>query len=230
MSALPARGAPPDFHHGAAEPAAPHRSIARRSRSPRARTRALKALLFAAGLVPLALVAWAAFAGNLGANPIREFQHRTGIWTLRFLALTLAVTPLRRLTGWNEAIKYRRMLGLFAFFYASVHLVNYMIFDWSLDLPEIAKDVAKHKYITVGMAGFLLLLPLAITSTKGWIRRLGGRRWQQLHRLIYAAAIAGVVHYLWAVKKDITLPLAYAALFAVLLGTRAWVARRASGP
>ncbi len=177
-----------------------------------------------ASLAPLAFIVRDWFDGSLGADPIETIQHRTGEWTLRFLALTLAITLARRFFGWNGLISYRRMLGLFAFFYASVHLVNYMVFDWSLDFGEIAADVVEHPYITIGMASFLLLLPLAVTSTKGWIRRLGGRRWRQLLRLVYAAAAGGTIHFLWAVKTDITRPLVYVAIFGVLLGARLWVA------
>jgi sulfoxide reductase heme-binding subunit YedZ len=149
------------------------------------------------------------------------------------LAVTLAVTPARRLFGWNALIRYRRMLGLFVFFYACIHLTAYLYLDMQFDVSDIVEDIIEHKYITIGMFAFLTLIPLAITSTKGWIRRLG-RRWQKLHRLIYITAIAGTVHYLWAVKKDTFLPLVYLTIFVVLLGYRLvmWQRRRrqAGGP
>ena len=162
----------------------------------------------------------------LGANPINEVEHFTGQWALRFLLLTLAVSPVRKLTGWGEAAKYRRMLGLFAFFYATVHLSTWVGVDMELDASDMWHDVVKHKYITIGMAAWLMLLPLAVTSTKGWIRRLGGQRWRRLHTLTYVAATFGVVHYFWAVKKDISQPLLFAAILGALLGYRAWTARR----
>ena len=170
--------------------------------------------------MPLATILWKGFHGGLGADPIRKTELLTGEWTLRFLLGALAVTPLRRITGWNELAKYRRMVGLFAFFYACLHLTSYVALDHFFDFAEIGKDIAKHLWVTMGMAAFLMLLPLAITSTKGWIRRLGGRRWQRLHRLAYAAGVAGVVHFYWLVKKDVTEPLIYAAILAVLLGIR----------
>jgi sulfoxide reductase heme-binding subunit YedZ len=182
--------------------------------------RAIKPALFLLGLVPLGLHIWRATHDDLGADPIRKTELFTGDWTLRFLLITLAVTPLRRLTGWNELVKYRRMLGLFAFFYACLHLTTYIALDHFFNFADIGKDIAKHLWVTVGMAGFLMLLPLAVTSTKGWIRRLGGRRWQRLHRLAYVAATAGVVHFYWLVKKDVTQPLIYATILAVLLGSR----------
>jgi len=171
---------------------------------------------------------WEGFTDNLGANPIEEVELRTGRWALRFIAITLAVTPLRRLTGWNEVIKYRRMLGLFAFFYATLHLIAFIGLDMFFDVGDIVEDIVKHPYITIGMATWLLLLPLAITSTKGWVRRLGGKRWNRLHQLIYVAAITGTVHYLWAVKKDTFLPLVYLGIIGALLAWRlwAWLARR----
>jgi sulfoxide reductase heme-binding subunit YedZ len=172
--------------------------------------------------VPLALLVWDGFSGGLGANPIEEIELRTGRWALRFIAITLAVTPLRRITGWNEAIKYRRMLGLFAFFYATLHLSAFIGLDMFFDVSDIVEDIVKHPYITIGMATWLLLLPLAITSTKGWIRRLGGKRWNRLHQLIYVAAITGTIHYLWAVKKDTFLPLVYLTIMGGLLGWRLW--------
>lgn len=179
-------------------------------------------VVFLAALVPLALIVGDALGDRLGANPIEEIEKRTGTWTLRFLALTLAITPVRRLAGWSWLAPYRRMLGLFTFFYACVHLSAYAGLDMYFDAGDIVEDVAKHLYITVGMASFLLLVPLALTSTKGWMRRLGGARWKRLHRATYAAAVGGTVHYLWAVKKDTLLPLVYLAIFVALLGVRVW--------
>jgi sulfoxide reductase heme-binding subunit YedZ len=156
-----------------------------------------------------------ALTDNLGANPIEELEIRTGLWTLRFLALTLAVTPLRRLTKWNWLARHRRTLGLVAFGYACLHLSMYIALDMFFDVSDIVEDVAEHLYITVGMLAFLLMIPLAVTSTKNAIRRLG-RRWQRLHRLVWVVATLGTIHFLWAVKKDIREPLIYAAIFATL--------------
>ncbi len=179
-----------------------------------------KAPLFLACLAPLAWLAWAGFAGRLGANPISEVTKETGTWTLRFVVLTLAITPVRKLTGWNLLVRYRRMLGLFAFFYGSLHFLTYVWLDQFFDAASITKDVVKRPFITVGFAAFLLMLPLALTSTTGWIRRLGGKRWQRLHRLIYVTAMLGVVHYWWLVKADIARPLTYGAIVATLLAAR----------
>lgn len=167
---------------------------------------------------------WRAATGDLGANPFSELEIRTGHWTLRFLFATLAITPLRRLTGWNWLVGYRRMIGLFTFFYACVHLTIWLV-DWQLDVAAMTEEIVKHRYILVGMATWLTLLPLAITSTRGWVRRLGGRRWNRLHRLVYLAAVGGTVHYLWAVKKDTLYPLLYVGLFIVLLGARVLLRR-----
>jgi methionine sulfoxide reductase heme-binding subunit len=179
-----------------------------------------KPVVFLACLVPLGLLGWKAYSGGLGANPIEVITHATGDWTLRFLLITLAITPIRKLTAWLWLIRYRRMFGLFAFFYAVLHFLTYIWLDKFFDVHEMLHDVAKRRFITVGFAGFVLLIPLAITSTTGWIRRLGGRRWQALHRLIYLSAIAGVIHYWWLVKADVHLPLEYGAILAVLLGYR----------
>jgi methionine sulfoxide reductase heme-binding subunit len=197
------------------------------------RTSAIKAAAFVSCLVPAAYLAWRGVSDQLGADPIREVQIETGLWTLRFLAVTLVVTPVRRLTGWNVLAKYRRMLGLFTFFYASLHLSWWVGVDWFFDFAAMWEEIVKHKYILVGMATFLLMTPLAITSTKGWVRRLGGSTWARLHRLVYLCAIGGTVHYLWAVKKDTFFPLVYFALFALLLGYRAyawWARRRRPAP
>lgn len=180
----------------------------------------LKPLVFVLALVPLPFVAWRA-VGN--TNPIEAAEIGTGVWALRFVALTLLITPLRRLTGWNELIRYRRMLGLFAFFYATVHLSVYVGLDMFFAVGDIVADIVKRPWITIGMATWLLLVPLAITSTSGMIRRLGGRRWRLLHRLVYLVAVGGTVHYLLAVKKDIRAPLLYVVLFAALLGYRLWM-------
>src|SRR5574338_1197301 len=182
----------------------------------------IKAALFLVCLLPLAHLLQAGFADNLGANPIEAITHATGDWTLRFLLITLAVTPLRRLTGLHWLVRLRRMLGLFAFFYACLHFTTYIWLDQFFDLHAIAKDVLKRPFITVGFTAFVLLIPLAATSNNFSIRRLGGRKWQSLHRSVYAIAIFGVLHYWWLVKKDISEPLLYASILAVLLGIRAW--------
>jgi sulfoxide reductase heme-binding subunit YedZ len=190
-------------------------------------TRFLKVAVFLSCLLPLAWLLWKFFGPTpgdmstwgvrLGANPIEKITHTTGDWTLRFLLITLAITPLRKLLGAPALIKFRRMFGLFAFFYASLHFTTYIWLDKFFNLHEMLADIAKRKFITVGFTAFLLLIPLALTSTAGWIRRLGGKRWQALHRLIYVSAIAGVIHYLWLVKADIRKPLIYGAILAVLL-------------
>jgi sulfoxide reductase heme-binding subunit YedZ len=189
----------------------------------------LKAFAFVLLLLPAIVLAYGWVAGTLGANPIDETQDETGTWALTCLILSLAVTPVRRLTGWNGVIRFRRMFGLFAFFYAALHFLNYLVLDQFFAWDFIVADVAKRPYITVGFTAFLLLVPLALTSTAGWIRRLGGRRWRALHRLAYVAAIGGVVHYWWLVKADITGPLQFAAVLAVLFGVRGYFAIRGSG-
>jgi methionine sulfoxide reductase heme-binding subunit len=180
----------------------------------------LKPLVFLACLVPLARLGWKAYNHALGANPIEVITHSTGDWTLIFLLVTLAVTPLRKLTGQLWLIRFRRIFGLFAFFYVVLHFLTYIWLDKFFDVHEMLADIAKRKFITVGFTGFVLLIPLAVTSTAGWIRRLGGRRWHRLHQLIYLSATAGVIHYLWLVKKDIHKPLEYAVMLGVLLGCR----------
>lgn len=180
----------------------------------------MKGAVFALGLLPLARLAWLGLTGGLGANPIEFVTHFTGRWTLTFLLVTLAVTPLRRMLGWNWLLRLRRMLGLFAFFYAALHFSTYLVLDQFFDFGAIAKDVLKRPCITVGFTAFVLLIPLAVTSTNAMVRRLGARRWQLLHRLVYAIAIAGVVHWWWLVKADVRLPLAYGAVLALLLGAR----------
>ena len=183
--------------------------------------RPAKPLVFALCLLPAFLLVWRLFAGRLGANPIEAVTHATGDWTMRFLLITLAVTPARETLRMPELARFRRMLGLFAFFYGCLHLATYLWLDQFFDWGAIVKDIAKRPFITAGFAGFALLVPLAATSTAGWIRRLGGRRWRMLHRLGYAAAAAGVVHYWWLVKSDIRMPALYGAILAVLLGYRA---------
>jgi sulfoxide reductase heme-binding subunit YedZ len=172
-----------------------------------------KVAVFLLALVPLAWLA----THRLGPNPIETITHTTGDWTLRFLVLTLAVTPLRKLLGLPELIRYRRMLGLFAFFYGTLHFMTYLWLDKFFDAAEIVKDVGKRPFIAAGFTGFVLLIPLALTSTAASIRRLGGQRWRRLHRLVYVSALAGVVHYYWQVKSDIRGPLVYFALIAALL-------------
>ena len=179
----------------------------------------VKAVLFLVCLIPLGRLAWFAYSGGLGANPIEFITRSTGTWTLVFLLITLSVTPLRHLTGRNQFIRYRRLLGLFAFFYACLHFTTYIWLDQFFEWPAIVKDVIKRPFITVGFASFILLIPLAATSTHAMQRRLK-RRWQQLHRVVYLIAIGGVVHYWWLVKKDVTQPLLYAVALAVLLGFR----------
>jgi len=181
--------------------------------------RPAKILLFIAALLPAAYLTYGLFYDGLGANPAEALQTQTGIWALRFLVLTLLVTPVRRLTKWNPIIQYRRMLGLFAFFYAFLHLLTYAVLDRYLDFSGVWEDVAKRPFITAGMAAFILMVPLAITSTKGWIRRLG-RRWQLLHRLSYLSAIAAAVHYLWKVKIIGGSPVYYALIIGALLAFR----------
>jgi len=177
----------------------------------------LKVPVFLLCLGPLGIVGWRALNGDLTANPIEFITHATGDWALRFLIITLAITPLRIILGLPELIRFRRMLGLFAFFYACLHFSTWLVLDKFFDMSEIWKDVIKRRFITVGFSAFLLLIPLAITSTAGWIRRLGGKRWQALHRLIYVSAILAVIHYYWLVKSAIIRPLTYAALLAILL-------------
>jgi sulfoxide reductase heme-binding subunit YedZ len=201
----------------------------------------VKPVVFVAALGPVAWLTWAALTGNLSVNPLSDLTNETGVWALRFLCITLAITPLRRLTGWNGIIRFRRMTGLYAFFYGSLHFLVYTIADRfaGLDFPDgivswttvrnlaasVGEDIYKRPFITIGFTTLMLMLPLAVTSTSGWIRRLGGRRWQLLHRLVYAAAIAGVVHYYWLVKADVSRPLIYAAVVASLLGFRLYWSR-----
>ncbi len=191
----------------------------------------IKPLVFALCVLPAAWLAWNTYQvitgarggglTDLGANPIRALQIETGLWTIRFLAITLAVTPLRQLLDLGPLAKYRRMFGLFTFFYACLHLVMWVAIDWFFDWAAMWDEVIKHKYIFVGMATFLVLLPLAATSTNWSVRKLGGARWAKVHKLVYVAAVAATIHYLWAVKKDSFFPLVYFGVFAALLGYRA---------
>jgi len=183
-----------------------------------------KIIIFINSLVPLALLAWDALRGNLGANPVEFFLRTTGVLTLVFLLVTLSITPLRKYYGWNQLIKFRRMLGLYSFFYGFLHLITYSIFDKSLSVSAIASDIWQRPFIAVGMFAFFLLVPLAITSTNGMIKRLGGKNWQKLHRLTYLAAIGGVVHFWMIVKSDVFYPLLFGLVLAGLLGYRIYAA------
>jgi methionine sulfoxide reductase heme-binding subunit len=187
-----------------------------------------KAVLFLLCLGPLAAIIWPFLRGYTIPNPLEFIQHGTGDWTLRFLVFTLTITPLRQLLHVPELIRFRRMLGLFAFFYACLHFTTYLLFDKVFDLHEIWKDVYKRPFITVGFLAFTLLIPLAITSTAGWIRRLGGRRWRILHRAIYISAVCGVIHYYWLVKSAVIRPIFYGVLVSLLLAWRVgeWFLRR----
>jgi len=220
-----------------------------------------KPTVFLASLGPFVYLVWAAYGGHLSANPLGDLTNETGVWTLRFLCITLAITPLRKLTGWNPFVKFRRMAGLFAFFYGTLHLMTYAIADRFAGLEQaggwvdslsgghlpgaalvsstltamaksIGEDIYKRPFITLGFAAWLTMLPLAITSTAGWIRRLGGKRWNRLHKLVYLTGILGPLHYWWLVKADVSRPIAYASMVAVLLGARVYWsgARRAAAP
>jgi sulfoxide reductase heme-binding subunit YedZ len=219
----------------------------------------LKPAVFVAAIVPAAILiyltwaayngnrsAWPALTGNLSANPLEDITHQTGDWALRFLCITLAITPLRRLTGWNGAIRFRRMMGLFAFFYATLHFLTWAILDRfiSLDFPDgvvswtavrtfvasVVDDIYKRTFITLGFAAFVAMWPLALTSTAGMIRRLGGRRWQRLHRLIYFSAAAVPIHYFLSVKSDFRHPATYGLIVAILLGFRVYWSRAHAKP
>jgi methionine sulfoxide reductase heme-binding subunit len=181
------------------------------------RARWVKTVVLLLCLLPLAMLVVNGYRGELGANPIEYITRATGDWTMRFLLISLAVTPLRRLAKQPDLIRFRRMLGLFSFFYAVLHLITWVWLDKFFDLGEMWADVVKRRFITMGMLAFLLLIPLAATSTAGAIRRMGGKNWQRLHRLVYVSAAAGVVHYLWLVKSDIRMPVLYGAILAVLL-------------
>jgi sulfoxide reductase heme-binding subunit YedZ len=203
--------------------------------------------MFVASLGPFGWLVWAALTGHLSVNPLSDLTNETGVWTLRFICITLAITPLRKLTGWNAAIRLRRMVGLFAFFYGTLHFLTYVIADRfaGLDFPDgmlawstarnlvvsVGEDIYKRPFITVGFTAWMTLVPLAVTSTAGMIRRLGGRRWNLLHRLVYLTAMLGVLHYWWLVKADVRRPLTYGVVVGILLGARiAWARRRATSP
>lgn len=181
-----------------------------------------KVVVFLACLIPVANLLWRGYRNDLTLNPVEFVEHTTGDWILRFLVMTLAVTPLRKILHLPPLIRFRRMLGLFAFFYACLHFSTWIGVDRFFNWGDMLKDIAKRPFITVGFTGFVLLIPLAITSTAGWIRRLGGKRWQLLHRAIYLSAVAGVIHYYWLVKSDVRKPLEYAFLVGILLAWRLW--------
>ena len=189
-----------------------------------------KVVVFLLCLIPFADLLWRLIRNDLGINPVETLQHGTGDWTIRFIVFTLCITPFRKLLNLPELIRFRRMLGLFAFFYVCLHFLTYLGPDQSFDVSGMWKDVAKRPFITVGFAAFVSLFPLAITSTAGWIRRIGGRRWNLLHRLVYFAAVCGVIHYYWLVKSDVRKPLFYGALVGILLLFRLvdWLFKRRS--
>ena len=188
-----------------------------------------KLLICVNALIPLAMLLFDAFRGRLGANPIEFFLRTTGVLTLVFLLVTLAVTPLRKVFGWNSLIKYRRMLGLFAFFYGCLHLITYSVFDKSLQLIAIIEDVIQRPFIAIGMAAFIMMIPLAITSTNGMVKRLGGKNWARLHKLTYVAGILGVIHFWMIVKSDIFYPLIFAiVLFGLFLVRILWKKKSAT--
>ncbi|MGE3273938.1 MAG: sulfite oxidase heme-binding subunit YedZ [Vicinamibacterales bacterium] len=184
--------------------------------------RVLKPAVFLAALGPFGWLVYGALFGDLGVNPVETITNTTGLWTLRLLVVTILITPLRWLTGWNLLIRFRRMVGLFAFFYGTLHFMTYFVLDQSLMFDGLWEDVVKRPYITVGFTAFVLMIPLAITSTQGWIRRMGGKKWNLLHRLVYVSAVLGVLHYVWKVKVDEPTPYIYGAIVAVLLAARVW--------
>lgn len=191
------------------------------SRPPKAKPKlvwiASKSVLWLLCLGPAFSLIWKGFHGDLGANPVEYITHATGNWTLRFILITLAITPARKLLRQPQLVRFRRLFGLFAFFYGCLHFLTWFWLDKSFDPVEMWKDVLKRPFITVGFFGFVAMIPLAVTSTAGWIRRLGGRNWQRLHRLIYLTGAAGVIHYYWLVKSDVRLPVMYGAILLVLL-------------
>lgn len=194
----------------------------------RLRSRWSKPVVFLLCLVPLGWGLANGLRGELGANPIEYITRATGDWTMRFLLITLSITPLRKILAQPDLIRFRRMLGLFSFFYGVLHLITWVWLDKFFDPQEMWADVVKRRFITMGMLGFLLMVPLAWTSTSGWIRRLGGKNWQRLHRSIYVSAMAGVIHYYWLVKSDIRMPVLYGTILGVLLILRVMISRRQS--
>jgi methionine sulfoxide reductase heme-binding subunit len=192
------------------------------------RRRWLKIVVFLLCLAPAGYLGWRIYSQDLTANPLEYITHFTGDWAIRLIAATLAITPLRKLLQLPDLIRFRRMIGVYAFFYASLHFVTYLWLDRLFDFHDLGKDIAKRPFITMGFLAFVCMLPLAITSTKGWIRRLGGKRWQLLHRLVYLSGIAAVIHYKWLVKSDFRLPYMYGAIIGVLLLYRVaiWVRGR----
>jgi sulfoxide reductase heme-binding subunit YedZ len=193
----------------------------------------VKPLVFLGCLIPLGLLIWNYSTDNLSANPLADITHETGTWTLRFLVLTLSITPIKRITGWNSVQQLRRMVGLFAFFYVCLHFATYIYLDKFFDWPEVFKDVTKRPFITVGFTAMLMLLVLAITSPDFMVRWVGGKRWKNIHKMVYLAASFGVVHYYWLVKADTRRPLIYGAIIAFLLSYRLWVFlshRNSKGP
>jgi len=183
--------------------------------------RYVKPIVFICCLIPLAMLVWDGFHDALGANPIEKITHRTGDWALRLLLITLSVTPLRILFGWRVLMRLRRMFGLFAFFYVCLHFSTYLVFDHFFDIGEILKDIIKRPYVTVGFLAFVMLIPLALTSTNKKMKQLG-KNWKRLHQLVYVIAVCGILHYLWLVKADLLQPLIHAAILVVLLGVRVW--------
>lgn len=184
--------------------------------------RVVKPAVVLAALQPAWWLLYNAFWGDLGVNPVETITNHTGIWCLRFIVITLALTPLRWLSGFNPLALFRRMAGLFAFFYGTLHFMTYFVLDHSLQFEGVWEDVVKRPYITAGFTAFVLMIPLAVTSTQGWIRRMGGKKWNLLHRLVYLTAIGGALHYFWKVKLDTTSPVYYAAILGVLIAARVW--------
>jgi methionine sulfoxide reductase heme-binding subunit len=198
----------------------------------------IKPFIFVASLGPVVWLVWAALRGDLSANPLSDITNETGVWAIRFICLTLAITPARRLSGWNWLVKFRRMVGLYAFLYATLHFLTYVIVDrfagldfsngmmsWTTGVnlaKSVGDDIYKRPFITVGFMAWLTMVPLAITSTAGWIRRLGGKGWNRLHKLVYATGLIAVLHYWWLVKADVRRPLIYAAVVLTLLGLRTY--------
>jgi methionine sulfoxide reductase heme-binding subunit len=184
--------------------------------------RILKPLIFLLALLPMGLLVLRGVAGDLSANPIKDITEETGIWTLRFIVLTLTITPLRKISGWAPLVRFRRMIGLYSFFYGSLHFVTYIYLDQFFAFDEILRDVVKRPFITVGFAAFLMMIPLALTSPNIIAKWMGGKKWRLLHRLVYFTALGGVIHYLWLVKADKQRPLMYGGILVVLLGYRLW--------